>query len=552
MTLTLALGVERMSKRRAVVRKLAAVEALGSVTVIATDKTGTITENRMQVRQVDGPDPARALRAMVLANDTEPDAGGDPLEVGLFEYARENGVDPVELSLACPRQSERSFDSEWKFMRVVTVEEDGATTSYLKGAPEVLLDRCNLSDAERRHWAEQFERHASEGFRVLALACGRGEVEQGLDWLGLVLFWDPPRAEVPAAVRAAQQAGVRVLMITGDHPSTAASVAQMVGIDGRRVVTGDELEGLAPEALGELAMDVDVFARVAPEHKMALVEALQARNQVVAVTGDGVNDAPALKRSDVGVAMGQRGSDVSREVADLVLLDDNFATIVDAIAEGRNIYANIQTFIRFLFSTNVALVLLVAIGAMGSAILGLRDAAGALLVPLTAAQLLWVNIIADGPPALAVGLDHTPDVMKRTPRPRDSALLDGPAIRFVLLTGGVKAGVGLFMLLALPWMGLTTLATRTSVFLYETLAQLAFVYPSRALTFRPDPNRILNVIVIVSVVVQPAIILLPGMRQMLGTVGIGTVGWASVAGAVLLSWLFAEVYTRWARGTAQP
>jgi Ca2+-transporting ATPase len=524
MTLTLALGVERMSKRRAVVRKLAAVEALGSVTVIATDKTGTITENRMQVRQVEGPDPERALRAMVLANDTEPDAGGDPLEVGLFEYARENGVDPVELSLACPRQSERSFDSEWKFMRV----------------------------AERRRWAEEFQRQASEGLRVLALACGRGEVEQGLDWLGLVLFWDPPRAEVPAAVRAAQQAGVRVLMITGDHPSTAASVAQMVGIDGRRVVTGDELEGLAPEALGELAMDVDVFARVAPEHKMALVEALQARNQVVAVTGDGVNDAPALKRSDVGVAMGQRGSDVSREVADLVLLDDNFATIVDAIAEGRNIYANIQTFIRFLFSTNVALVLLVAIGAMGSAILGLRDAAGALLVPLTAAQLLWVNIIADGPPALAVGLDHTPDVMKRTPRPRDSALLDGPAIRFVLLTGGVKAGVGLFMLLALPWMGLTTLATRTSVFLYETLAQLAFVYPSRALTFRPDPNRILNVIVIVSVVVQPAIILLPGMRQMLGTVGIGTVGWASVAGAVLLSWLFAEVYTRWARGTAQP
>ncbi|MGH0038275.1 MAG: cation-translocating P-type ATPase [Myxococcota bacterium] len=549
LSLTLALGVERMSRRRAVVRRLSSVEALGSVTVIATDKTGTLTENRMLVRQVDGPDPERALRAMVLANDAEADTGGDPLEASLFVYAREKGVDPVAMRLECPRQGEHAFDSRSKFMRV-SVREGDALVSYLKGAPEVLLERSTLPEDERLRWTQKAEHYAREGLRVLALACGPGENERGLDWLGLVLFWDPPRAEVPQAVRDARAAGVRVLMLTGDHPSTAATVARTVGIDGHRVVTGDELERLSPEALGELAAEADVFARVAPEHKMALVEALRLRGEVVAVTGDGVNDAPALKRSDVGVAMGQRGSDVAREVADLVLLDDNFATIVAAIEEGRNIYANIQTFIRFLFSTNVALVLLVSVGAVGAAVFGLRDAAGALLVPLTAAQLLWVNIIADGPPALAVALDRTPGVMKQAPRPRRAALFDGPAIRFVLLTGGVKAAVGITLLLALPLSGLGAVATRTAVFLYEALAQLAFVYPSRALTVRPLRNRVLDLIVLVSVALQPAIVFLPGMRELLGLESIDPVAWGCVVGGVLLSWLCAELYTRHTRARA--
>lgn len=549
LTLTLALGVERMSKRRAVVRKLAAVEALGSVTVIATDKTGTLTENRMLVRHVESPDLPCAIRAMVLSSDAEPDAGGDPLESGLFSYAREKGVDPTAVRLESPRQSERPFDSAWKFMRV-TVREGGALRSYLKGAPEVLLPRCDLTDEERAHWEEVALRHAGEGLRILALACGEGEAEEDLRWLGLVLFWDPPRAEVPGAVRAARAAGVRVLMLTGDHPSTAGSVARMAGIDCARIVTGAELDAAGPDGIDELAAEVDVFARVAPEHKVALVEALRRCGEVVAVTGDGVNDAPALKRADVGIAMGQRGTDVTREVADVVLLDDNFATIVAAIEEGRNIYANIQTFIRFLFSTNVALVLLVAIGAVGAAVLGVRDAVGALLVPLTAAQLLWVNIIADGPPALAVGLDRTPDVMKRRPRPRDAALFDAAAVRFVLVTGSVKAATGLALLAGLLLLGLGAVAARTAVFLYETLAQLAFVYPSRALVARPLPNRLLNTIVFVSVLLQPAIVFLPGMRRMLGIEWIDPVVWAAVAGGVLLSWLFAEVYTRRARGRA--
>jgi Ca2+-transporting ATPase len=545
LTLTLALGVERMSRRQAVVRKLSAVEALGSVTVIATDKTGTLTENRMLVREVDTPDAARALRAMVLANEAEPDTGaGDPLETGLFAYAREQGVDPIALRQGCMRHSTRAFDGAWKFMRATVAEDGGAVVSYLKGAPEVLLARCTLSDEARRVWSERAESSAARGLRVLALAWGPGEVEQGLDWLGLVLFWDPPRAEVPDAVRAARAAGVRVLMVTGDHPATAASIARTIGIDAARVATGAELDALGPGALFEHVARTDVYARVTPEHKLLLVEALKQRGEIVAMTGDGVNDAPALKRADVGVAMGRRGSDVSREVADLVLLDDNFATIVSAIDEGRNIYENIRKFIHFLFSTNVSLVLLVSLGAIGSALLGLRDVGGALLVPLTAVQLLWINIISNGPPALAVGLDRTPGVMQSGPRPRDAALLDRRALRFVLVTGSAKAAVGLTLLGVLPLLGYSTGATRTAVFLFESIAQLAYVYPSRQLELRPLGNRVLNAIVVLSVLLQPLLVEFPGTRRLLALEPIDLPVWGILLGGVAVSFVFAQVYCR--------
>ena len=309
-------------------------------------------------------------------------------------------------------------------------------------------------------------------------------------------------------------------------------------------MTGEELDRLSPEALRERVAEVNVFARVTPEHKLALVEALKQRGEIVAMTGDGVNDAPALKRADVGVAMGRRGSDVSREVADLVLLDDNFATIVAAIDEGRNIYENIQKFIHFLFSTNVSLVLLVAIGAIGSAVLDLRDAEGTLLVPLTAVQLLWINIISNGPPALAIGLDRTPGVMARGPRPRDAALLGRRALRFVLVTGSAKASLGLGMLVVLPLVGFTTLATRTAVFLYETLAQLAYAYPSRQLEQPPLRNRVLNAIVLLSALLQPMLVYVPGARRLLGLERIDPLAWGWVVGGMAAAWLFADVYSR--------
>jgi Ca2+-transporting ATPase len=481
---------------------------------------------------------------MALANEADPDTGaGDPLETGLYAHAREQGLDPLALRLACPRQSTRGFDSAWKFMRV-TVCEEGRTASYLKGAPEVLLERSALPDAERRGWAERAEAGAARGLRVLALAWTPGEAEEGLEWLGLVLFWDPPRAEVPDALQAARAAGVRVIMVTGDHPATAASIARAIGIDGDRIATGEELDSLSPEALRERVAEVNVFARVNPEHKLALVEALKQRGEIVAMTGDGVNDAPALKRADVGVAMGRRGSDVSREVADLVLLDDNFATIVAAIEEGRNIYENIQKFIHFLCSTNVSLVLLVAIGAIGSAVLDLRDAEGTLLVPLTAVQLLWINIISNGPPALAIGLDRTPGVMARGPRPRDAALLGRRALRFVLVTGSAKALLGLGMLVVLPLVGFTTMATRTAVFLYETLAQLAYAYPSRQLEQPPLRNRVLNAIVLLSALLQPMLVYVPAARRLLGLERIDPLAWGWVIGGMAAAWLFADVYSR--------
>ncbi len=310
LTLTLALGTERMSDRNAVVRKLSAVEALGSITVIATDKTGTLTENTMTVAGLDATDPERALRAMVLAADAEPDGGvGDPLEVGLYTYAAAQGIDPVTTRMEYTRQSVRPFDSAWRFMRV-SVIEGGQTVAYLKGAAEVLLERSTLDAAERQRWQEQVESAAADGYRVLGLAWSPDDSEDQLTWLGSVSLWDPPRPEVHAAIASAQAAGVRVLMITGDHPATAQAIAADLGIPADRTLTGPELDELDADELSEAAADVHVFARVSPEHKLALVEALKARGEIVAMTGDGVNDAPALKRADVGVAMGQRGSDV--------------------------------------------------------------------------------------------------------------------------------------------------------------------------------------------------------------------------------------------------
>lgn len=544
LTMTLALGVERMAKRKAVVRRLSAVEALGSVTVIATDKTGTLTENRMHVRDVDSQDPERALRAMVLANDAEENTeAGDPLELALLRYALARDVEPAKLKNKHPRHSSLPFDSSYKYMRV-TVEEDDKLVSYLKGAPEVIIERSRFSDDEKVNWTEKAEAYAGEGYRVLALAGRRGEGDDDLDFLGLVLLWDPPRAEVPEAIRLSQEAGIRVVMITGDHPATAAAVAQEVGIPPSRVLTGVDLKTLSPPALLRAVKETNIFARVAPEHKLRLVEALKESGEVVAVTGDGVNDAPALKRADVGVAMGQRGSDVSREVADLVLLDDNFATIVAAIEEGRSIYENIQKFIRFLFSTNLAEVLVVVLGAFGAFLLALRDETGALLLPLTAVQLLWLNIITDGPPALALALDRNPGVMHERPRSAQSPLLDSPSLRFILEVGIAKAFIGCMLLIALPRYGYSLEVTRTLLFSHMAISQLVFVYPSRRTRITPEFNLTLHLAVALSIGLQLVTLFLPSLRQLLGLEVLDAAALLLMGAAVLLTWGIAEAFSR--------
>lgn len=544
LTLTLALGVERMARKKAVVRRLSAVEALGSVTVIATDKTGTLTENRMHVRDVDSAETELALRVMALANDAEQGTGaGDPLELALLDYAVSHGLNVAEINRRYPRKSVVPFDSSYKFMRV-TVEEQGQSVSYLKGAPEVLLKRSQLTDDERQSWEEKAGGYAIEGFRVLALAWRSGEGDDDLSFLGLVLLWDPPRAEVPNAIRRAHEAGIRVVMVTGDHPATAVAVANEVGIPPGRVMTGLDLETLSSTELAHAVKDANIFARVTPQDKLRLIETLKAGGEIVAVTGDGVNDAPALKRSDVGVAMGQRGSDVSREVADLVLLDDNFATIVAAIKEGRNIYENIQKFIRFLFSTNLSETLIVVIGVIGSFVLGLHDEAGGLLLPLTASQLLWANVVTDGPPALALGLDRDHSVLRQRPRDPKLPLLDSQSLRFILATGTFKALIGGVLLISLPYFGYSLSSTRTLLFLYMTIGQLMFAYPARRVAGTPQTNIALHLAVIVGIGLQLLTVFVPGLRLLLGLELPSTFGVAWVAGAVLLSWVIAEIYSR--------
>ncbi len=340
-----------------------------------------------------------------------------------------------------------------------------------------------------------------------------------------------------------------MLMITGDHPATARAIADTVGITTDTVMTGEQLNQLSSKELTDKIQDIGVFARVSPEHKLALVEALKANGEIVAMTGDGVNDAPALIRADIGVAMGQRGSDVSREVADLVLLDDNFATITAAVEEGRSIYANILKFIRFLFSTNVALVLLIAIGVTGAALFNIRDGSGDLLVPLIAVQLLWINIIADGPPALALGMDRNAGTMTQRPRAPSAPLLTPAGIRFILTTGLLKAGIGLLLFFSFPALAYTGAATQTAVFLYESLAQLAFVYPARRIATKPLRNRTLNTIIVASVGLQILTITVPALRTMLGLVPLDGSTLGIVAAALAVTIAGAEIWSRRAATT---
>ncbi len=296
---------------------------------------------------------------------------------------------------------------------------------------------------------------------------------------------------------------------------------------------------------------VNVFARVAPEHKLRLVEALKANGEIVAVTGDGVNDAPALKRSDVGVAMGQRGSDVSREVADIVLIDDNFATIVAAIEEGRSIYENILKFIRFFFSTDLSLIVLMTTGLGLAFLLDQKDPnGGTFQLPLTAVQLLWINVVADGPPALALSLDRNPGVMAAPPRPPNSRLLDPASLRFIIVSGAVKAIGGIAFLAAMPQLGYSLEETRTSVFLFESTMQLVFVYPSRRISVTPLPNVWLHAAVVAGVMLQLLTVFLAPLRTMLGLVPLGTGTITALAAGVVLSWGTAELLGRAQRSRA--
>jgi Ca2+-transporting ATPase len=511
-TAVLSIGVQRMARRNAIVRHLAAVETLGSASVIASDKTGTLTKNEMTVRvvvtasgrvtfegtgyapsgavrcdgggAVDGPLRIELERALAVADRANnaailESAGrwtvqGDPTEGALLVAARKAGLDPDALDRRLPRVGEVPFSSERKLMSTLhrdTGHEDRGIV-FTKGAPDVLLARCSrelvgeerrpLTPARRAQILAANEALAGQALRTLGVAVRwlTGDelddhvrrpderVEQDLVFAGLIGMIDPPRPEARDAVARAKGAGIRPLLITGDHPRTAAVIAQELGIapDGR-AITGAELDRLGPEADRRIAAEISVYARVNPEHKLRIVDALRRTGAVVAMTGDGVNDAPALKKADIGVAMGITGTDVSREAADMVLVDDNFASIVAAVEEGRAIFANIRKFLRYLLSSNTGEVMTMFFGVLLAGPIGLDGGGGALVLPLLATQILWINLVTDGLPALALGVDPADDgLMQQPPRPAGEGVLTARMWRGIVLVGVVMAAGTLFVL----------------------------------------------------------------------------------------------------------
>ena len=472
-TVTLAIGMWRMAKNQAILKKLAAVETLGSTTVICSDKTGTLTMNQMTARagwfagqrfsvSGEGYQPAGEivgiaggnaaardfLLPMVLSNESHVRDGkllGDPTEGALWVLAQKGGINPDHEQAASPRIAEIPFDSAHKFM--ATFHYAGLQVEmFIKGAPDVLLARAAVDAATRAQIEAENEHLAEQALRVLAVARRTlpaadfdpaGDLmqwAQGWTFLGLAGLMDPPRPEAKVAIAACQQAGIQVKMITGDHPLTAAAIGRELGLVGT-AISGAELDAIADADLARRIDTIAVFARVSPEHKVKIVQALQADGHVTAMTGDGVNDAPALKAADIGVAMGITGTAVTKEAATLVLTDDNFATIVRAVKEGRVVYDNIVKFVRFQLSTNIGAILTVLAATLMN-----------LPAPFTAIQLLWINIIMDGPPAMTLGVEPArPGIMHAPPRRQSAQILTLPRLGRLLLYGITMMVGTLFM-----------------------------------------------------------------------------------------------------------
>ena len=409
-TIALAVGVQRMAERNVLVRRLPAVETLGSATVICTDKTGTLTTGRMTVRETWGPDAGALLAAAAACCDADLEAGtGDPTELALLLAARGIGVERPRVEADNPRVAVHPFDSERKRMSIRRA--DGVL--YVKGAPDLTLPLCAFGTAGA---LEANAAMASRGLRVLAIATGSGDEERDLNLLGLIGMADPPRTEAIEAVAKARAAGVQTVMITGDHPVTATAIAREMGI-----VLADE------------SPDGRVHARVTPEEKLRIVRGWKERGAVVAMTGDGVNDAPALREAHIGIAMGRGGTEVTRETADMVLADDNFASIVAAVREGRGIFDNIQKTVVYLLAGNAGELMVM----LGAVVLGLP-------LPLLPIQLLWINLVTDGLPALALVVDPVEaDVLTRPPRRPDAPMLGRPEWTSIALTGALQAAVTL-------------------------------------------------------------------------------------------------------------
>ena len=549
-TIVLALGVARMARRNAIVKRLPAVETLGCAGVICSDKTGTLTQNKMTVVEVwtrRRGDRALALTIGALCNDSRlvqtekgRTAVGDPTEAALVDIAWREGLDKNVLEAAMPRKGEIPFDSERKLMSTVHAQSGGGCRVMVKGAPDVLLRRCTLGEADRRRILSANETMAGRALRVLGVAyrdlgqippaLSSGSLERDLTFVGLVGMIDPPRREVKEAVAQCYAAGIRPIMITGDHKLTAVAIARELNLfrPGDLALTGEDLDFMPQQMLEEDVEKFAVYARVSPEHKMRIVKAWQGKGKVVAMTGDGVNDAPALKSADIGCAMGRSGTDVAKGAADMILTDDNFATIVSAVEQGRGIYANIKKAIHYLLSCNIGEILTIFLATL----LDFQQ------MPLVPVQLLWLNLVTDSLPALALGVEPVEeDVMARPPRDAGEPLFT-PRFAWRLLWQGVMVGV---LTLAAYFLGLYVLgegtsagaAANTMAFATLTLCQLFHAFDVRSehaslLHIGIFSNPAMNRAFLIGLAMQLGVLCIPPLQQIFSTVPMTGPQWGAV------------------------
>ncbi len=576
-TISLAIGVQKMVKRNALIRKLPAVETLGSTSVICSDKTGTLTKDEMTVRQLYAGDtlfhvsgsgysplgeilndedqkttltPAltQMLTAAVLASDTQLIQNGegddrtwgikgDPTEGALVVAARKAGLNKVELDSIFPRVNEIPFSSETK--RMITLHETPeGITAYAKGAPEMILKSCDwiltsngvekMDEEKRQQVLEVAHGMAEKALRVLATATrSKATLEtaqSGLTFLGLAGMIDPPRPEAKNALVTCEQAGIRTVMITGDHPVTAKAVASELGLltDGGRVVTGSELEDMPEEDLDRDVEEIQVYARVTPAHKLRVITAWQKHGYTVAMTGDGVNDAPALKKADIGIAMGITGTDVTKEAAAMTLTDDNFASIVAAVEEGRGVFGNIKKYLMFLLSSNIGEIGLMA----GAALVGLP-------LPLSAVQILFVNLATDGLPALALSVDPPEaDLMKRKPRDPRTGIFTRPVVTLMAVGGiwSALVNLGLFIWAMNSGRGLSEAMTMAfvSLVLIQFFKAYNFRSDRNSVLAKPFSNRWLNYSILLDLAMILLVIYVPGLANAFGTYALPLEDWIIV------------------------
>lgn len=562
-TIVLALGVKRMVTRNAIIRKLPAVETLGCASVICSDKTGTLTQNKMTVVDVwtlNENERNLALTIGALCNDAKlrsdeannPKTYGDPTETALVDIAYKEGIDKNRLESDMPRVAELPFDSERKLMSTLH-RVDGKIRVMVKGAPDILLRRCIIDGETRRKVEEQNENMSAKALRVLGVAykdmdavpdeITSDNVENGLTFVGLLGMIDPPRPEVKDAVAKCYDAGIRPIMITGDHKLTAIAIAKELGIfrDGDLAIVGEELDKISQEKLTENIERYSVYARVTPEHKMRIVRAWQSKGHVVAMTGDGVNDAPALKEADIGCAMGIAGTDVAKGASDMILTDDNFTTIVHAVEEGRGIYSNIKKSIQYLLSCNLGEIITVF----------LATALNFHQMPLVAIQLLWLNLVTDSLPALALGMEAVEsDVMKQKPRDPKENLFNRSFVRSMIFYGSL---IGFITLLAY-YLGEYVLSdplVADATACTMSFATMVFCELTRAFALRSErhsifrigvfSNRSMNIAFVTGLLLQLSVLLIPPLQSVFHVVSLSGIEWLIVIGLSFVPLTVSEI-----------